>query len=277
MGGKGWMLATGFLLAIASGPDAVRASTPAATDRAAGVTQSGNPASDTAGKSVTESGAAQSGSTESGAAGNSATEPAGPPVPSSAVAKPRLPRETLRGQVMDAARAAGMPPELADAVATVESNYNASAIGGVGEIGLMQVLPSTAHMLGFRGTLAELAAPETNIRYGVAYLSQAWRLASGDICTTVMKYRAGHGESRFSHRSVAYCIRVRAHLASLGYKVTGDVPPATFGSPAGSVGVANKATGRVASRRTRYNWRAADARMKAITSRVSTSSLMIAR
>lgn len=267
------MLATGFLLAIASGPDVVWASTPAATDRAVGAdAQAAKPTANAPGKNAT-----QSGVTDAGAAGQGATEPVGPPIPPSAVEKPRPARNALRGQVMEAARAAGMPPELADAVATVESNYNASAIGGVGEIGLMQVLPSTARMLGFRGTLAELAAPETNIRYGVTYLSQAWRLASGDICTTVMKYRAGHGESRFSHRSVAYCIRVRAHLAGLGYKVTGDVPPATFGSPAGSVGVASKATGRMASRRARYNWRAADARMKAITSRVSTSSLMIAR
>ena len=191
--------------------------------------------------------------------------------------KPRLGREALRLKVMDAARAAGMPPELADAVATVESNYNVSAIGGVGEIGLMQVLPSTARMLGFDGSLAELAVPETNIRYGVSYLSRAWRISGGDICTTVMKYRAGHGESRFSYRSVDYCVRVRAHLAALGYKVTGEVPKATFGDPAG-VRVASKGGVRVAGgRRSRYNWRAADARMKSIASKVSFNTLIIAR
>ncbi|WP_261405775.1 lytic transglycosylase domain-containing protein [Chenggangzhangella methanolivorans] len=42
-----------------------------------------------------------------------------------------------------------MPPELAEAVATVESGFDPRAVGGVGEIGLMQVLPSTARMLGF--------------------------------------------------------------------------------------------------------------------------------
>lgn len=207
--------------------------------------------------------------------------PTSPPAPAaqSVAAAPTTTapdRRALRDKVMGAARAAGMPPELADAVATVESNYNPGAIGGVGEIGLMQVLPSTARMLGFTGTLTELAAPEVNIRYGVRYLSEAWRQANGDICTTVMKYRAGHGESRFSHRSVAYCLRVRSHLASLGYKVTGEVPPATFGAPAGAVRVAGKAT-RTAGRRSRYNWRAADARMSAITARISTSALIIAR
>ena len=44
-----------------------------------------------------------------------------------------------------------------------------------------------------------------------------------------MKYRAGHGQSRFSFLSVEYCIRVRAELAALGFPVTGSVPQATFG------------------------------------------------
>ncbi len=116
----------------------------------------------------------------------------------------------------------------------VESGYNPNAIGGVGEIGLMQILPSTARMLGFTGTNAELATPENNIHYGVSYLSQAWRLARGDLCTVVMKYRAGHGESRFSYLSVNYCLAVRSKLAARGYPVTGTVPVATFGDAVAS-------------------------------------------
>ncbi|MFC0284094.1 transglycosylase SLT domain-containing protein [Camelimonas abortus] len=179
----------------------------------------------------------------------------------------------------EAARASGVPPELADAVATVESGYNPAAAGADGEVGLMQVLPSTARLLGFSGPLAELAQPETNIRYGVAYLAGAWRLAGGDICTAVMKYRAGHAESRFSHRSVEYCRRVRAHLARLGYPVTGPLPEPAFGAPV-TARAAMRASGRSAARRqarSRYDWRAADARMQAIASRISASMLVIAR
>jgi soluble lytic murein transglycosylase-like protein len=130
----------------------------------------------------------------------------------------------------------GLAPAIAEAVMAVESGYNAGAIGGVGEIGLMQILPSTARMLGFTGSNAELAAPETNIRYGVTYLAQAWRLAGGDLCTATMKYRAGHGETRFSYLSVDYCLAVRAKLAARGFPVTGSVPVATFGSPSGRGG-----------------------------------------
>jgi soluble lytic murein transglycosylase-like protein len=124
---------------------------------------------------------------------------------------------------------AGLPSEIADAVMEVESGYDPASVGSSGEIGLMQMLPSTARILGFTGSVSDLAKPENNIHYGVIYLAQAWRLARGDLCTAVMKYRAGHGETRFSHRSVNYCLAVRSKLAARGYRVTGTVPVATFG------------------------------------------------
>ncbi|XSC43001.1 lytic transglycosylase domain-containing protein [Bradyrhizobium sp. RDT10] len=152
-------------------------------------------------------------------------------------------RARYRALIEKEAAQAGLPPEVAEAVMAVESGYNPDAIGGVGEIGLMQILPSTAAMLGFRGTLAELAVPETNIRYGVTYLAKAWRLAGGDLCTAAMKYRAGHGENRFSVLSVNYCTAVRSKLAARGFRVTGSVPVATFGEPGRSGGCGRKCLG----------------------------------
>jgi hypothetical protein len=110
----------------------------------------------------------------------------------------------------------GLSAAVVDAVVMVESAYDPTAIGNVGEIGLMQVRPSTAAMLGFTGTEEALAYPETNIRYGVEYLAQAWQLANGDLCRALMKYRAGHGTERMTLLSVEYCRRVRAHLMSVG-------------------------------------------------------------
>ncbi|WP_188607256.1 lytic transglycosylase domain-containing protein [Chelatococcus reniformis] len=203
-------------------------------------------------------------------------------------------RAGLRIKVRTQALKLGLPPQIADAVAEVESGYNSSAIGGAGEVGLMQVLPSTARMMGFSGTEADLAQPENSVRYGVTYLARAWQLASRDICTTVMKYRAGHGETRFSVRSVDYCRRVRAVLTSQGYPVTGELPEATFGEPAAagaqvfpgprgkarSVVQARTKGGRSVAagrRRSRIDWAAADQRMRAITSKVSAATLLIAR
>jgi hypothetical protein len=147
-------------------------------------------------------------------------------------------RETHRALVRAEAARVGLPPDIADAVAEVESGYHPDASGAAGEVGLMQVMPPTARMLGFAGSPAELAMPEVNVHYGVAYLAQAWRLAGGDICTATMKYRAGHGETRFSVKSVDYCLSVRAKLAARGYPVTGAVPVATFGDSEGIGGSA---------------------------------------
>lgn len=182
----------------------------------------------------------------------------------------------LRVMVRTEAVKRGLPAQIADAVARVESNYRVSAVGDVGEIGLMQILPSTARMLGFVGTNTELADPATNIRYGVDYLATAWKLANEDVCTTVMKYRAGHGETRFSHKSVAYCVRVRAILAEQGYPVRGEVPKATFGEPAPLL-VSSGGGGRAGRAKSRINWAAYDRRIKAIQSRISSADLTIMR
>ncbi|GLK67097.1 lytic transglycosylase domain-containing protein [Hansschlegelia plantiphila] len=209
------------------------------------------------------------------AAGSPAAPDAPRPEAPAAGSEPSPEETRLRGMVRAAAFADGLPPEIAEAVAEVESGFNPNAVGGVGEIGLMQVMPSTARMLGFADPLPKLFDPETNIRYGVRYLGQAWRITGEDICATVMKYRAGHGETRYSQRSVAYCVRVRALLVARGFPVTGVVPVATFGDPAGPAfglrGGRRLANGRV---RMRFSWGAVDSRRRALD-RAGQASLSI--
>ena len=178
--------------------------------------------------------------------------------------------ESYRSIAKSEAEKLGLPAAIADAVMRVESNYNPAARGKDGEYGLMQVMPPTARLLGLQGPVETLAEPATNIRLGVKYLAGAWRLSKGDICTTAMKYRAGHGESRFSVLSVRYCERVRQHLASVGYPVTGSVPEPTFGfgNDTTRQGVAigtQQAAKRLASGKklkSRANWANYDNRMK---------------
>jgi soluble lytic murein transglycosylase-like protein len=179
-------------------------------------------------------------------------------------------KAAYRAIARSVAKEKGVPYELIDAVMRVESNYNPLARGGDGEVGLMQLMPPTAKMLGFAGDNRTLADPETNIRLGAAYLAEAWRLSGQDICTAVMKYRAGWRETRFSVLSVRYCVRVREHLASLDYPVTGTVPKATFGFKrdefhqgvaVGSVAARKRlASGR--KLRSRVNWAQYDAKMR---------------
>ena len=124
-----------------------------------------------------------------------------------------------------------LPADIAEAVVFVESGYNSAVVGSVGEIGLMQVRPETAAMLGFRGSVAELAEPDINIHYGVLYLSQAWRLAGGDICRALMKYRAGHGEEAMTPRSQVYCNRARNRLVAMNSRAL-EAAVATVPDPA---------------------------------------------
>jgi hypothetical protein len=128
-------------------------------------------------------------------------------------------RSTYLPAIAEEAAASGVPPALVDAVVRIESRYDPTAVGSIGEIGLMQVRPKTAALLGFQGTSAELAEPRTNLRYGVGYLAKAWRLADGNLCRALMKYRAGHGSDKMSALSIEYCRRARVHLAAVGTEI----------------------------------------------------------
>jgi len=134
-------------------------------------------------------------------------------------------RALYRTLIEDEAKKAGLPPDVAESVVRVESNFDPSVVGSVGEIGLMQVRPATAAMMGFHGTSEDLAKPEVNIHYGVTYLGRAWRLANGDLCRALMKYRAGHGEEVMSPLSATYCNRARGHLAAIGSALGAGFPP----------------------------------------------------
>lgn len=169
----------------------------------------------------------------------------------------------------------GLPPALVDAVMAVESRYNPAVVGMDGEVGLMQVMLPTARMMGFTGTSMELATPDINVHYGVQYLAGAWRRAGGDLCTATMKYRAGHGETRFSYLSVEYCTRVRAHLAANGVAVTGAIPQPTFGrSPGPGISPGNASSRRrVLSGTGTINFAELNTRLRGAAERKSPSDL----
>ncbi|MBR0737700.1 transglycosylase SLT domain-containing protein [Bradyrhizobium liaoningense] len=156
-------------------------------------------------------------------------------------------RAAIRKIIERETASTNLPADIAEAVVFVESGYNPAVIGSVGEIGLMQVRPETAAMLGFRGSNAELAEPDINIHYGVLYLSRAWRLTGGDLCRALMKYRAGHGEEAMTPRSQVYCNRARNRLLAMNSKaldaevaaVPAPAPGSKPGAPAAPEGAAS--------------------------------------
>ncbi len=78
--------------------------------------------------------------------------------------------------------------------------------------GLMQVLMSTAAMFGFVGTDDDLKEPETNIRYGMAYLDWLRKQTGGNEEAVIMSYNEGLGNYRNGKRVFGYYSKVKARL-----------------------------------------------------------------
>ena len=114
--------------------------------------------------------------------------------------------------IMKHATANGVPVNLARAIIRIESNYRVNARGRAGEVGLMQIKPSTARAMGYSGSVKGLYHPETNIKYGMKYLGMAQKLGGGSVCGTVLKYNAGHGAKRMNRISAAYCGKLKRHM-----------------------------------------------------------------
>lgn len=86
----------------------------------------------------------------------------------------------------------GVPPRLAIAVAFEESRLGArTEDGGSGEIGLMQVLPSTGQEMGY--SPKDLRVLEKNIEAGVRYLKQNLDQFDGHEGMAVAAYNTGPG------------------------------------------------------------------------------------
>lgn len=123
-----------------------------------------------------------------------------------------------------------VPEELALAVVQIESNFRPTAKGSAGEIGLMQIKPATARLMGYRGPDYGLYDPETNIRFGMKYLAGAHELGGGKICGTILRYNAGHGAKRMNPVSKRYCNRVQAVIetAEQSSEQTASLSPVAF-------------------------------------------------
>jgi len=120
--------------------------------------------------------------------------------------------EGIKAIVARHAAANGVPFSLADAVVRIESRYNPRA-SHAGNFGLMQIRHQTARGMGYSGGAGGLLDAETNVRYGMKYLAQAYKMAGGDTCRTVMKYQSGHMTTHMSGANRTYCSKVRVITA----------------------------------------------------------------
>lgn len=94
----------------------------------------------------------------------------------------------------------GVPVSLAMAVAHHESNFNCRVVGRAGERGVMQIKPSTARSLGYRGKPSGLNNCQTGIYYGMKFLKMAYSKARGNTYRAALYYNGGLGTNRKKSR-----------------------------------------------------------------------------
>lgn len=112
------------------------------------------------------------------------TEP--PPAPEAAAEPDRRP--TTRELLEEAAERYGVPKEILQGVAAVESGGDPSAVSPKGAVGIMQLMPATAAEL-----RADPRDPEQNVDAGARYLRDLLLRYDGGLHRSFAAYNAGPG------------------------------------------------------------------------------------
>lgn len=95
--------------------------------------------------------------------------------------------DDLRRIVSRVAEEYNIDEELIRALIQIESSWRHDAVSSRGAMGLMQLMPRTAEMLG----VEDAFDPEQNIRGGVRYLARLTDKYNGDIELALAAYNAG--------------------------------------------------------------------------------------
>ncbi|MGG0669420.1 lytic transglycosylase domain-containing protein [Sporosarcina koreensis] len=100
-------------------------------------------------------------------------------------------RNDFSDYIQRAAEIYRLPENLITSVIKQESNFNSTAVSGAGAMGLMQLMPGTAKLLGVKDGFD----PEQNIMGGAKYLRQMLD-QFGNVEMALAAYNAGPGNVR---------------------------------------------------------------------------------
>jgi hypothetical protein len=157
-----------------------------------------------------------------------------------------LPDTALAPLIVKHAQEQGIDPSLVRLVIQKESGFNPQAVSPKGAMGLMQLMPGTASMLGVQDPFN----PEQNINGGVRYLKHCLERFNNDVCLALAAYNAGP-ENVAKHRGVPPFAETRNYVANIMREYTGQpvdmpAPPSILPSP-------NPLAGRTLPKKTAFS------------------------
>ena len=134
-------------------------------------------------------------------------------------------------KVRQAAEALGVNPTLALSIAYHESKFRPNVKRGEdGEVGLMQIKPTTAAGLGY--TMQDILKPEKNIEAGVKYIKEALDVTGNDIRLAPIYYNGGPGTFNKFASGQDYDPKVDSYLKALkGYNTFEAFDPSQLTEP----------------------------------------------
>ena len=136
-------------------------------------------------------------------------------------------RNNYDSLISEAAEKYGLEYQLIRAVMWAESNFNPNAVSSAGAMGLMQLMPATAKMLG----VDDAFDPQQNVDGGVRFLAARIKDYDGDILKALASYNCGAGGlssrgitdltdpeqfAKLPKETQTYLTRIEGYLESVG-------------------------------------------------------------
>lgn len=114
--------------------------------------------------------------------------------------------ENATGYIRESALKYRVSSSFALRVAKIESGLNCHAVGSRGEVGPLQILPSTARSIGYRNLRG--ASCRTKVDAGMKYLARCYHGAKGNWGRAAACHNAGEGALKWKR----YPVSVRKYV-----------------------------------------------------------------
>jgi hypothetical protein len=157
-----------------------------------------------------------------------------------------VPDTPISSLIDKSAQEYGIDPGLVRLVVQKESGYNSQAVSPKGAMGLMQLMPGTASLLGVQDPFN----PAQNIDGGVRYLKQCMERFDNNVCLALAAYNAGPGNVD-KYQGVPPFAETRNYVANIMQEYTGQ--PVDLPGPPSIIPAQHSVAGRKLPKKTAFS------------------------